>query len=128
MKHAGNKVSHKGRNFLIVLLILVCLGIAFKFLVYDKLMDKATDEVTESVLTSNGATSEEVQNVLDSMSAKDKATVQKIIKNHASASAIKEVSSDLSSNDTAALKEYAEKNLTDSEKEQLYALYDKYNS
>ena len=126
MKHSGKKVSHKKRNILIILVILVCLGVGFKFLVYDKLMDKATNKVTTEVLTSIGATNEEVQEVLNSMSDSDRAAIEGIIQDHASASSIQEITTYLKNNDPEALSEYADKNLSDEEKAQLYELYSKY--
>lgn len=126
VKHARRKVSHKKRNIIIILIILVTLGLGFKFLIYDKLMDKATDKVTTEVLTTIGATDEEVQNVLNSMSDSDRAAIEGIIQDHASPSSIKEISSYIRNNDTEALSEYADNNLSDAEKVQLYELYSKY--
>ena len=112
------KGSGMAKVLIIVLVILVILGVAGKFLIYDKVKEKAVDKVSEKIVeqmlenSGSSVTSEKVQEIVgDSLGISDVPAVTEYVSN----------------NDLSGLKEYAKEKLSDDQIGQLYSIYQKYN-
>lgn len=143
---------HPVRKLIITLLIIVVAAGCVKVFLWDNIMDKISAKTysqavqssssgtgsssqsttgssgnsgSSSVSTSNAA--QAAENVYNNMSSADKARVRSIIIKHASPSNIAKVYGYVKNNDTSGLMQFAEQNLADSEKQELYQLYEKYN-
>lgn len=123
----NKRKSHKGRIFLIILFILICIGLIFRFVVYPKVMDNVTEQMGEIITQEMDNNGEDIDQMIDSMDEKDKERVEEILTDKISPSAVKEVSGYIKNNDSAGLKEFAEKNLSESEKNELLEIYSQYN-
>ncbi len=124
------KRRHPVRKAIIVLLILAVAAVCVKVFLYDSIMDKISAQTYSQAIESalpNSSTVQAAESAYNQMSSADKSKVKSIILNHATPSNVTKVYSYLKSNDTAALQQFAEQNLTSSEKQELYALYEKYS-
>lgn len=123
------KGSGMAKVLIIVLVILVIIGVVGKFLLYDKVKEKAIDKVSEKIVeqmlenSGSSVTSEKVQQILNSISEEDKAKVQEIVGDSLGISDVPAATEYISNN----LKEYVKGKLSDNQIEQLYSIYQKYN-
>lgn len=148
------KRRHPVRKLLITLLILIIAAGCVKVFLWDNIMDKISAKTYSQAVqstssnagnSSSGSTgnsagtstnssvnastaAEAAENVYNSMSSTDKAKVRSIVISHATPSNISKVYSYIKNNDTAGLEQFAKQNLTDSEKQELYQLYQKYSN
>lgn len=148
------KRRHPVRKLLITLLILIIAAGCVKVFLWDNIMDKILAKTYSQAVqstssnagnSSSGSTgnsagtsanssvnastaAEAAENVYNSMSSADKAKVRSIVISHATPSNISKVYSYIKNNDTAGLEQFAKQNLTDSEKQELYQLYQKYSN
>jgi hypothetical protein len=143
---------HPVRKLIITLLIIAVAAGCIKVFLWDNIIDKISaktysqavqssssgsdssrqstasssgNSASSSVSTSNAA--QAAENVYNNMSNTDKAKVRSIIIKHASPSNIAKVYGYVKNNDTSGLMQFAEQNLSSSEKQELYQLYEKYN-
>ena len=136
------------RAFITTLIIVVVLGIVFLLYSSGLLKKKAADvagEVKQQVthaaaekldpviedaiaagLQEAGVPIGQVGTIMEHVSDEDKEAVTEIVVNHMDA--VKDVSDFVQSGDTEALQDYLEDHLSDSEKETLQDLIDKYGS
>lgn len=127
------KGSGMAKVLIIVLVILVIIGVVGKFLIYDKVKEKAIDKVSEKIVeqmlenSGSSVTSEKVQQILNSISEEDKAKVQEIVGDSLGISDVPAATEYISNNDLSGLKEYVKGKLSDNQIEQLYSIYQKYN-
>lgn len=133
MTYTSKRKTHLGlKVFLWIVVILVIIGIAVKFFIYDPLKEKAVSALAEKLIQSEiasdtDATSDiNAEEVLDSMSDEDKDTLNQLIDDNISADTISDVSSYLANGDTDGLKEYAKDTLSDDELQEVKDLYEKY--
>ena len=120
----------KHRKVVVVLVVLVLLCGAGYF-AYGKVTDVVSEKLVTKIAESEAANSSstaDAENIYDSMSEDDQATVKKIATNHMSAANVKKATEYLSNNDTEGLKEYAYETLSSSEIAELKELYNKYSS
>lgn len=133
-KKKKKSIIHKILPVVFTLLIIAVILILTKIYVYEPFKKQAVSTLTEKLFQSQisadttlpDGTTVNAKEILDSMSSDDQETVQDIIDNHISPSTIKEASSYLSNGDTEGLKNYAESMLSDSEIQEVEALYEKY--
>jgi len=88
--------------------------------------DKVIEKVIKEEAVKYGASEEQIQQVLDSVSEEDKETVQNIVEEHMTEETVDEIKDAISTGDTATLIDYANESLSDEEKQQLFGLYEKY--
>lgn len=123
---------HRFQKFIVFLFAIVIILLVSYFVALPKIKTKATGIVAEKLLESqitsdtSAIAGVNAQEILDTMSDTDRATVDQIITNHMSADTMKEASSYITSGDTAGLKQFAKDTLTASELEQIKELYNKY--
>ena len=145
------KKRHPVRKLMITLLIIIIAAGCVKVFLWDGIMDKISaktySQAVQSASASSGSSSSgntantsgnssvnassaaaTAENIYNSMSSADKAKVRGIILSHASPSNISRVYGYIKNNDTSGLKQFAEQNLTASEKQELYQLYQKYSN
>jgi flagellar basal body-associated protein FliL len=123
---AGRRKKNHAWKFLIVIIVLALAFYAVKYFVYDKLVEEATQKVTEQTLADAGVDSSEAEDILNNMSDSDRNTVERIIKNHADSKSVSKALKYISSGDTEGLREYASTQLTDEEMQELEEIYAKY--
>ena len=133
---SNQKRSEKRKTALViigtVILFIVVLGCLLKFLVIDKLEDKAATQVVEKMLDSEAASDTELANgmtgeeLYNSMSSKDQETLKSVITDNISPKTISQASEYVTNGDMDGLKEYAKDNLSDEELDTVKELYLKY--
>lgn len=122
---------HFFRNLIIVLVIVCALaggGYVLKNKVRQKVASVVGDQVVEKAAESLGISSEQAQEVLNSMSPEDRQTVTDIVANHMNSSTISEAQQIVKDRDVNEAKEFAQQQLTSEEQEQLKGIAEKYAS
>ena len=130
------KKKSSGAKLVQFLLMLVILGLVifiFKIAVWDAILKKkavnyAVSNVIEQVAASSGVsvTSEEVEEVLNSMEPEDQEKLNAIIEENVDSEAVSTISSYVSNGDMESAAEYVQENLSEENVEDLQELYDKY--
>lgn len=130
------KKKSSGAKLVQFLLMLVILGLVifiFKIAVWDAILKKkavnyAVSSVIEQVAASSGVsvTSEEVEEVLNSMDPEDQEKLNTIIEENVDSEAVSTISSYVSNGDMESAAEYVQENLSEENVEDLQELYDKY--
>ncbi|SHI80304.1 hypothetical protein SAMN02745229_03656 [Butyrivibrio fibrisolvens DSM 3071] len=130
------KKKSSGAKLVQFLLMLVILGLVifiFKIAVWDAILKKkavnyAVSNVIEQVAASSGVsvTSEEVEEVLNSMDPEDQEKLNTIIEENVDSEAVSTISSYVSNGDMESAAEYVQENLSEENVEDLQELYDKY--
>lgn len=127
------KGSGMAKVLIIVLVVLLVLGVAGKFLIYDKIKEKAVNKVSEKVIeqmlenTGSVATREKVEEILNNISDVDRAKVEEIVGNQFGISDVPKITEYINNSDVNGLKEYAKKKLSNDQISELYGIYQKYN-
>ena len=115
-----------------VALAITVVGCLIKFLVIDKVEDKAAEEVVSTLLNSETADDTEIANgmtadeLYDSMDAEDQEALKEVVTDHLDAKTVSEASKYVSDGDTEGLKEYAKETLSDEDLDTVKELYKKY--
>ena len=132
------KKKSSGAKLVQFLLMLVILGLVifiFKIAVWDAILKKkavnyAVSNVIEQVAASSGVsvTSEEVEEVLNSMEPEDQEKLNAIIEENVDSEAVSTITSYVSNGDMESAAEYVQENLSEENVEDLQELYDKYLS
>ena len=130
------KKKSSGAKLVQFLLMLVILGLVifiFKIAVCDAILKKkavnyAVSNVIEQVAASSGVsvTSEEVEEVLNSMDPEDQEKLNTIIEENVDSEAVSTITSYVSNGDMESAAEYVQENLSEENVEDLQELYDKY--
>ena len=130
------KKKSSGAKLVQFLLMLVILGLVifiFKIAVWDAILKKkavnyAVSNVIEQVAASSGVsvTSEEVEEVLNSMDPEDQEKLNTIIEENVDSEAVSTITSYVSNGDMESAAEYVQENLSEENVEDLQELYDKY--
>lgn len=129
------KIDKKKKRLKIVVAVILILGVlalAFKFVLYDKIKEKAFDMVTKDVvqqmidenpqLTDNT----DVSSIIDSISEEDKAKVEKMIADSVSIADAPKVLKMVKKGNVQGLKEYARDNFTEDQLTEMKEIYQKY--
>ena len=130
------KQKSSGAKLVQFLLMLVILGLVifiFKIAVWDAILKKkavnyAVSNVIEQVAASSGVsvTSEEVEEVHNSMDPEDQEKLNTIIEENVDSEAVSTITSYVSNGDMESAAEYVQENLSEENVEDLQELYDKY--
>ena len=127
------KKSKRGLKILVaVILILGVLALAFKFVLYDKLKDKAFDMVTKDVvqqmIEENPQLAEDtdIDSIISSVSAEDKAKVEKMITDSVSVTDMPSILDMVRKGNVQGLKEYARDNFSQEQLYEMKEIYQKY--
>lgn len=127
------KKSKRGLKILVaVILILGVLALAFKFVLYDKLKDKAFDMVTKDIvqqmIEENPQLAEDtdIDSIISSVSAEDKAKVEKIITDSVSVTDMPGILDMVRKGNVQGLKEYARDNFSQEQLSEMKEIYQKY--
>ena len=127
------KKSKRGLKILVaVILILGVLALAFKFVLYDKLKDKAFDMVTKDVvqqmIEENPQLAEDtdIDSIISSVSAEDKAKVEKMITDSVSVTDMSSILDMVRKGNVQGLKEYARDNFSQEQLSEMKEIYQKY--
>lgn len=127
------KKSKRGLKILVaVILILGVLALAFKFVLYDKLKDKAFDMVTKDVvqqmIEENPQLAEDtdIDSIISSVSAEDKAKVEKMITDSVSVTDMPSILDMVRKGNVQGLKEYARDNFSQEQLSEMKEIYQKY--
>lgn len=130
------KKKSSGAKLVQFLLMLVILGLVifiFKIAVWDAILKKkavnyAVSNVIEQVAASSGVsvTSEEVEEVLNSMEPEDQEKLNAIIEENVDSEAVSTITSYVSNGDMESAAEYVQENLSEENVEDLQELYNKY--
>lgn len=130
LKTEKNKKSLK--IFVAVILILGVLALAFKFVLYDKIKEKAFDMVTKDVvqqmIEENPQLMEntDINSIIDSISAEDQAKVEKMIVDSVSIADMPKVLEMVRKGNIQGLKEYARDNFSEDQLADMKEIYKKY--
>jgi len=129
------KKNNKALHYLgWVALILALLFVAFRT-VKGVVVDKAANYMADTYLSKmadeygKGQTDDQkakVKDIYSKISNKDKATIKGIISSHADMKTLSNIQKMASDGDKEGLKKYAEKNLTEDEKQKLLDIYTRY--
>lgn len=120
---------HFFRNLIIVLVILCALaggGYVLKNKIREKVASVIGDQVVEKAAESLGISSEQAQEILNSMSPEDRQTITDIVANHMNSSTISEAQQIVKDRDVNEAREFAEEQLTSEEQNQLKGIAEKY--
>ena len=115
-----------------VILILGVLALAFKFVLYDKLKDKAFDMVTKDVvqqmIEENPQLAEDtdIDSIISSVSSEDKAKVEKMITDSVSVTDMPSILDMVRKGNVQGLKEYARDNFSQEQLSEMKEIYQKY--
>lgn len=127
------KKSKRGLKILVaVILILGVLALAFKFVLYDKLKDKAFDMVTKDVvqqmIEENPQLAEDtdIDSIISSVSSEDKAKVEKMITDSVSVTDMPSILDMVRKGNVQGLKEYARDNFSQEQLSEMKEIYQKY--
>jgi len=116
---------------IIELIVLIALLLYFgKSKIKDVVVKKTSEKIVESVIVNqakqSGASEEEIQKVLDTVSEEDKEKVEEIVQNHMDSDVVTQGTEYLQNGDIEGLKQFASEELSPEETQELMELYEKY--
>ncbi|MGN1389986.1 MAG: hypothetical protein ACI4WR_10070 [Bulleidia sp.] len=126
----AKKKQNKNTGLKILLIVLIA---AIALLAGYSRLKKAAVKTAAEVIVRNqladyGITDSQIDAVLDRIDEADQETITSIVSEHVSASSIQAVQNYVSSGDLQGLAEYAESELSDTEKQELIDLAEKYRN
>lgn len=107
-----------------ILLIFLIISLAVQIIVIPKVKHETTKALIEQYIESDPAASD----LINQMSEEDISTIEKIIDNSISSSDLVTLSRYAANRDVNKIKEYADSNISESDKQKLMDLYDKYKN
>ncbi len=126
----AKKKQKKNTGLKIILIVLIA---AIALLAGYSRLKKAAVKTAAEVIVRNqladyGITDSQIDAVLNQIDEADQETITSIVSEHVNASSIQTVQNYVSSKDLKGLAEYAESELSDSEKQELISLAEKYRN
>lgn len=126
----AKKKQRKNTGLKIILIVLIA---AIALLAGYSRLKKAAVKTAAEVIVRNqladyGITDSQIDAVLNQIDEADQETITSIVSEHVNASSIQTVQNYVSSKDLKGLAEYAESELSDSEKQELISLAEKYRN
>ena len=120
--------KNTGLKVILVILIAAIIGLFGYSRIKTKVVKQAAKVVVRDQLKNYGITDSQIDSVLDQIDEQDQEIVTNILSDHVSVSSIQEVQKYVASGDLQGLAEYAESELSDTEKQELTDLAVKYKN
>lgn len=120
--------KNTGLKVILVILIAAIIGLFGYSRIKTKVVKQAAEVVVRDQLKNYGITDSQIDSVLNQIDEQDQETITNIVSDHVSVSSIQEVQKYVASGDLQGLAEYAESELSDTEKQELTDLAAKYKS
>lgn len=120
--------KNTGLKVILVILIAAIIGLFGYSRIKTKVVKQAAEVVVRDQLKNYGITDSQIDSVLNQIDEQDQETVTNILSDHVSVSSIQEVQKYVASGDLQGLAEYAESELSDTEKQELIDLAAKYKN
>lgn len=120
--------KNTGLKVILVILIAAIIGLFGYSRIKTKVVKQAAEVVVRDQLKNYGITDSQIDSVLNQIDEQDQETITNIVSDHVSVSSIQEVQKYVASGDLQGLAEYAESELSDTEKQELIDLAVKYKN
>lgn len=120
--------KNTGLKVILVILIAAIIGLFGYSRIKTKVVKQAAEVVVRDQLKNYGITDSQIDSVLNQIDEQDQETITNIVSDHVSLSSIQEVQKYVASGDLQGLAEYAESELSDTEKQELTDLAVKYKN
>ena len=120
--------KNTGLKVILVILIAAIIGLFGYSRIKTKVVKQAAEVVVIDQLKNYGITDSQIDSVLNQIDEQDQETITNIVSDHVSVSSIQEVQKYVASGDLQGLAEYAESELSDTEKQELTDLAVKYKN
>ncbi|MCI6744969.1 MAG: hypothetical protein MR580_01195 [Anaerolactibacter massiliensis] len=120
--------KNTGLKVILVILIAAIIGLFGYSRIKTKVVKQAAEVVVRDQLKNYGITDSQIDSVLNQIDEQDQETITNIVSDHVSVSSIQEVQKYVASGDLQGLAEYAESELSDTEKQELTDLAVKYKN
>lgn len=120
--------KNTGLKVILVILIAAIIGLFGYSHIKTKVVKQAAEVVVRDQLKNYGITDSQIDSVLNQIDEQDQETITNIVSDHVSVSSIQEVQKYVASGDLQGLAEYAESELSDTEKQELTDLAAKYKN
>ena len=120
--------KNTGLKVILVILIAAIIGLFGYSRIKTKVVKQAAEVVVRDQLKNYGITDSQIDSVLNQIDEQDQETITNIVSDHVSVSSIQEVQKYVASGDLQGLAEYAESDLSDTEKQELTDLAVKYKN
>ncbi|MDD6365954.1 hypothetical protein [Anaerolactibacter massiliensis] len=120
--------KNTGLKVILVILIAAIIGLFGYSRIKTKVVKQAAEVVVRDQLKNYGITDSQIDSVLNQIDEQDQETITNIVSDHVSVSSIQEVQKYVASGDLQGLAEYAESELSDTEKQELTDLAAKYKN
>lgn len=120
--------KNTGLKVILVILIAAIIGLFGYSRIKTKVVKQAAEVVVRDQLKNYGITDSQIDSVLNQIDEQDQETITNIVSDHVSLSSIQEVQKYVASGDLQGLAEYAESELSDTEKQELTDLAAKYKN
>lgn len=120
--------KNTGLKVILVILIAAIIGLFGYSHIKTKVVKQAAEVVVRDQLKNYGIIDSQIDSVLDQIDEQDQETITNILSDHVSVSSIQEVQKYVASGDLQGLAEYAESELSDTEKQELTDLAVKYKN
>lgn len=120
--------KNTGLKVILVILIAAIIGLFGYSRIKTKVVKQAAEVVVRDQLKNYGITDSQIDSVLNQIDEQDQETITNIVSDHVSVSSIQEVQKYVASGDLQGLTEYAESELSDTEKQELTDLAAKYKN
>lgn len=120
--------KNTGLKVILVILIAAIIGLFGYSSIKTKVVKQAAEVVVRDQLKNYGITDSQIDSVLNQIDEQDQETITNIVSDHVSVSSIQEVQKYVASGDLQGLAEYAESELSDTEKQELTDLAVKYKN
>lgn len=120
--------KNTGLKVILVILIAAIIGLFGYSRIKTKVVKQAAEVVVRDQLKNYGITDSQIDSVLNQIDEQDQETITNIVSDHVSVSSIQEVQKYVASGDLQGLTEYAESELSDTEKQELTDLAVKYKN
>ena len=120
--------KNTGLKVILVILIAAIIGLFGYSRIKTKVVKQAAEVVVRDQLKNYGITDSQIDSVLNQIDEQDQETITNIVSDHVSVSSIQEVQKYVASGDLQGLAEYAESEISDTEKQELTDLAVKYKN
>lgn len=120
--------KNTGLKVILVILIAAIIGLFGYSRIKTKVVKQAAEVVVRDQLKNYGITDSQIDSALNQIDEQDQETITNIVSDHVSVSSIQEVQKYVASGDLQGLAEYAESELSDTEKQELTDLAVKYKN
>ena len=120
--------KNTGLKVILVILIAAIIGLFGYSRIKTKVVKQAAEVVVRDQPKNYGITDSQIDSVLNQIDEQDQETITNIVSDHVSVSSIQEVQKYVASGDLQGLAEYAESELSDTEKQELTDLAVKYKN